>query len=226
MRWARKLAQLTDAPLVFAPPSLPVRTLLDLASKERAAWIVTEPASRTLSGDALRPFDADYCMLLRRAPAPLLSVQPWAEPPVGAPHCAVVGVDRSPDARAAAWKAAELVAASGAPGRLILAHGCATHPDELAATTPPSRLRQEMQLEAQPWVLHLADTLRSDALWVDVTVRPVWAPDLIGGMARREGADFTALGVSPRAEGRSCELPRIHQRVLRSTPCPLLTATS
>jgi hypothetical protein len=61
---------------------------------------------------------------------------------------------------------------------------------------------------------------------VDVASRASWAPDLVADTAQRAGAEFVALGAAPRPESRPVRLGVIHERVIRTTPCPLLTATS
>lgn len=228
--WARQLARNVGARTVFAPPFVPARKLLDVAGKSLARWIVTAAPHEALVGTGLRPFHSDYGLLLRRAPAPVLSVQPWAELPPAGLRTAVVGVDPSPGARAAAHAAAELLSTGDAPSRLILAHGLSRHPAELAAATPWPRLTAAARPDANPWIFRLAQDLAAQhALRVDVALMPTWAPDLVAGLARRESADFTALGIAARCEGdpeAALRIARIHERVLRSSACPLLTASA
>jgi hypothetical protein len=225
--WARRLGELGGAPIVRAPAQLPARRLLDVVGKSGAGTVLAG------LGDELRQLpvpwiDPDHVLLLRRAPAPVLSVQPWADAPERAPSCAVVGVDGSCDAEAAARTVARLLTRRGKPGRLVLVHGCDPHPDELAAHWSWRRIRQRMRLEAHVWLSELADRLQRDApqaLSVDVCIRPTWAPDLIAGVARRENADFTALGLRKRTEAQVCLLPRIHRRVLLGSACPMWTVS-
>lgn len=214
--WARRLAQVTNARWIPVPGVVSRRRELELAGEHAAAWLLT----------GLRPErDPDFALLLRHAPCPVLTVPAWAPPPTSVSGVAVVGLDRSEAAREAALAAAALVGMLRSPGRLILVHGCETHPDELAATTPWPQLEARMRVEHHDWLVALADELRAQELRVEVVVRPTFAPELIGGWARRENADFTALGVAGELRSKREPPCRIATRVARSTACPMLTVT-
>lgn len=199
------------------PPVASRRRELELASEHAAAWLLT--------GLGLER-DPDFALLLRHAPCPVLTVPAWDPPPTSVSGVAVVGLDRSEPAREAAFAAASLVGMLRSPGRLILVHGCETHPDELAATTPWPRLEARMRVERHDWLVALANELRAQELRVEVVVQPTFAPDLIGGWARRENADFTAVGVAGELRSKEEPLCRIATRVARSTACPMPTVTA
>jgi hypothetical protein len=227
--WGRRVAGWTGAQRTRVSPaaSIPTGEVLDLAAKQEVHQVVTgfDPPGRP--GEPVPPADSELGLLVRRCPTPVLTVPPWAGPPPSTPEVAVVGVDESSESRAAARAAARLLAASRSRALLILAHGCATHPAELAARTRTrwSELAVRMSVERHPWLARLAHELRGPALGVDVISRLTFAPDLVAGLARRAGADLVALGASPRIEGRRARLGAFHRRVLRGTPLPLLTAT-
>jgi hypothetical protein len=174
-------------------------------------------------------FDEDLAVLVRSVRCPVLTVQPWVEPPGSPPRVAVVGIDRSPEARRAAMAAAELLRASretrGTRAELILAHGYRTHPAELARRTRWQTLTEGMRIERQPWVVELAESLGGPDLAVEVVVEPAWAPDLVAGLVQMAQADVAGLGVEPGFEGEPASLGYLHRRLLRGMPCPLITTT-
>src|SRR6185503_20619611 len=122
---------------------------------------------------------------------------------------AVVGVDSSAEANAAAHTAAGLLRRTQATHRLCLVHGLEVHPDELAAAKTWSDVIASMAPEKYPWLQRLAGELAEPRLVVEVIVAPVFAPELIGGVARCADADFIALGsgwLSESAEARASRL--------------------
>jgi hypothetical protein len=80
-----------------------------------------------------------------------------------------------------------------------------------------------MRIERHPWIERLASEVAEPRLIVDVITQPVWAPDLIGGVARCQAAHFIALGCAWRSEAEKVHASRIVRHVVRATPCPLLT---
>jgi len=225
--WARRVAAWTGARHTLASRFASTSELLDVAAKREMRWIVSGLAGE--AGATTTPaIDGDLGLLVRRAPGPVLIVQPWAPAPPPAAAAAVVGVDRSDESRAAAWAVARLLTPSGAGGgraRLILAHGCTQHPAELAVHTKWSRLVDVMRVERHPWMTALARELRAPGLDVDLVARPRWAPELISGLARRMDATLVGLGASSRVEGRRARVGHIHRHILLGTPCPVLIAT-
>jgi len=225
LSWARRLAHETGAELIETPRSSARAVVLDVASKHEVEWLVTALRWQPDAPPGTAVLDGDVAMLVRRARCPVLTVQPWVEPPRRRPRTAVVGVDGSGASRAAAQAAARLLTLvdTGIP-TLILAYGCETHPAELATASRWQDLVDAASLERNRWLRALADELRSPGLAVDVVSHLAWVPELIGGLAQRADADFAALGAAARREGSDARLGRLHQHVLRSTPCPLLTA--
>ena len=94
---------------------------------------------------------------------------------------------------------------------------------ELAATRPWPEIVAAMEIERHPWLEQLAHDLTEPRLIVDAIAQPVWAPDLIGGVARCQAADFIALGCGWRSEAAKAPASRIVRHVVRATPRPLLT---
>jgi hypothetical protein len=160
---------------------------------------------------------------LRRAPCPVWTVQPWAAARDTRFAVAVVGVDPSPEANAAAHAAAALLRRTDAVPRLCLVHGLEVHPDELAAKQPWSEVIAAMAPERHPWLQRLARELADPHLLVEVSLRPVFAPELIGGVARCARADFIALGSGWLSEAADARASRLVRHVVRTASCPILS---
>lgn len=219
--WAQRLAREQGVQWVETPPSAPSSIVLEIASKEDVGYLVSGLRCRA---DAPIPdVDGELAALMRRAPCPLWTIQPWAAQSSVHFAVAVVGVDPSPEARAAAHAAAAMLRRSDSVRRLILVHGLAEHPSQMAATRRWPEILDSMQMERHPWIEQLAMELVAPGLIVDATTQPVWAPDLIGGVARCHAADFIALGSEWRSEAAKARASQIVRHVVRATPCPLLT---
>jgi hypothetical protein len=80
-----------------------------------------------------------------------------------------------------------------------------------------------MQIENHPWIEQLARELAEPRLSVGVVAKPVWAPELIGGVARCQRAEFIALGTAGRSEASIVRASPIVRQIVRATPCPVLT---
>src|SRR5262249_10361036 len=152
-----------------------------------------------------RPADIDIHLaaLMRRAPCPVWTVQPWAGSASVACAAAVVGVDPNRESRAAAHAAASTLHRSAARSiaQLFLVHGLDVHPAELAAVQPWAQITASMQIARHPWIERLASELAGPELLVAPIVEPTFAPELIGGVARCQSVDFIALGSRWRSEG-------------------------
>ena len=218
--WAGGLARDRGARLLKAPPSARSATVLDIASKQEVHWLVS--GLRFRANPSIPDVDDELATLMRRAPCPLWTVQPWAASAAPSFSVGVVGVNSSTEARAAAHAAAGLLRRSRSLGRLILVHGTEDHPAQMAAGRPWPEIVASMQIERHRWIERLARELADPALIVEVVIRPVWAPDLIGGMARCRDADFTALGSGWRTEGSEIRASRLVRCLVRATPCPML----
>lgn len=218
--WAGHLARDRGAQLLEAPRFARSSTVLDIASKQEVAWLVS--GLRCRAGSSVPDVDGELAALMRRAPCPLWTVQPWAVSSFPSFSTAVVGVDPSSEARAAAHAAAALLRRSRSVGRLILVHGLEDHPAQIAATRPWPEIAASMQIERHPWLERLSRELVDPERIVEVVLRPVWAPELIEGMARCRSADFTALGSGWRSEGSELRASPLVRSVVRSTPCPML----
>lgn len=219
-RWAERFACEQGAQWEETPPSATSAMVLDLASKEDVGYLVS--GLRCRADAPIADVDDELATLMRRAPCPLWTIQPWAAQSSVHFAVAVVGVDPSREARAAAHAAAAVLRRSES-ARLILAHGLAEHPSQLAATRRWPEILDSTAMERHPWIEQLAMELVGPRLIVDVTTQPVWAPDLIGGVARCHAADFIALGSGWRSEAAKARASRIVRHVVRATPCPLLT---
>ena len=222
-QWAQRFAGAHDASCFATPPGTAIPVALDIASKEEVVYLVSGLCSRQIGSVSVPDVDADLAALMRRAPCPVWTVAPWAAGADARFAVAVVGVDPSPEASAAAHAAAALLRRSRSLARLCLVHGLEVHPDELAAAQPWSEIAAAMALERHAWLERLAGELADSHLFVEFAVHPVFAPELIGGVARRVGADFVALGSGWRSEAAEPSASRLVRQVVRSVPCPMLT---
>jgi nucleotide-binding universal stress UspA family protein len=217
-QWAERFACETGAQLIETPPYASSAVVLDIASKREADFLVSGLRCGAKTADV----DDELAALMRRCPCPLWTIQPWASGAAIRFDIAVVGVDPSAEARAAAHCAAALLRQSDSVRQLILVHGTPAHPSEMAAAQPWREIVDSMQLERHPWLSRLASELAEPGMLVDPIVRPVFAPELIGGLARCRGANFIALGSSWRSEGVAVQTSWLVRQVVRSTPCPTL----
>jgi hypothetical protein len=222
--WARRFARAHGSKFFFeTPASLPIPIVLDLASKQEADYLVCAPRDRAVGSIAVPDVDGELAALMRRAPCPVWVVPPWAADRDTTLASAVVAVDRSAEANAAAHAAAALVRRSRRLARLRLVHGLDVHPDERAAQEPWSELCASMAPDRHPWLERLASELTGDALRVEVIVAPVFAAELIGGVARCCEADFIALGSGWLSEAAEVRASRLVRQLLRSSTCPILS---
>ena len=222
--WARRFARAHGSKFFFeTPASAPVPTVLDFANKQEADYLVCAPRSREVGSIAVPDVDADLAALMRRSPCPVWVIQPWAadrDTPLAA---ALVAVDHSPEANAAAHAAAALVRRSRRLAKLRLVHGLDVHPDELVAKQPWSELCASMALDRHPWLERLAGELAEEKLMVEVIIAPVYAPELVGGVARCCDADFIALGSGWLSEAAEARASRLVRQLLRTSTCPILS---
>jgi hypothetical protein len=209
------------AQVLDAPDSAPSPVVLDIANKEQVDYVVSGLGARADTGAP--DVDEELAALMRRAPCPVWTIQPWAAESKVQLSVAVVGVDASREARAAAQAAAAVLRRSESAPRLILVHGLTDHPAQLAAKQRWPDILAAMQIERHPWLVQLARDLAEPRLIVDAIAQPVWAPVLIGGVARCHAANFIALGSSWRSEAAKASSSRIARRIVIATPCPLLT---
>jgi nucleotide-binding universal stress UspA family protein len=223
-QWARRFARANGAKFFFeTPPETRVPAVLDLASKQDVDYLVCGLRSRRVGSVSVPDVDAELAALMRRAPCPMWMIQPWAAERGTRFSVAVVGVDASPEANAAAHAAAALLSRSESAPRLCLVHGLEVHPDELAASQPWSEVAAAMAPDRHPWLERMARELDVPHRVVEVVVRPVFAPELIGGIARCTGADFVALGSGWLSESAEVRASRLVRQVLRATSCPILS---
>jgi len=197
--------------------------VLDLAAKQEVDYLVCGLRSCKVGSLSVPDLDADLGALVRRAPCPVWTIQPWAADGDTQFTRAVVGVDPSAEANAAAHAAAELLRGSRSLARLCLVHGLEVHPHELAATQPWAEVVASMAPERHPWLERLARELADPKLVVEVTIAPIFASELIGGVARRCDADFIALGSGWLSESAEARASRLARQVVRTTPCPILS---
>jgi universal stress protein family protein len=219
--WAERFAREQGAQSLETPRSATSAMVLDIASKKDVGYLVS--GLRCRADAPVADVDDELATLMRRAPCPLWTIQPWAAQSPVHFAVAVVGVDPSREARAAAHAAATVLRRSESVPRLILAHGLAEHPSQMAATRRWPEILDSISMERHPWIEQLAMELVGPRLIVDVTTQPVWAPELIGGVARCHAAHFIALGSEWRSEAAKLRASRIVRHVVRATPCPLLT---
>ena len=223
-QWARRFARTRGSKFLFeTPPSAAVPLVLDIANKQEVDYLVCGLRSRNVGSISVPDLDGDLAALMRRAPCPVWMVQPWAADGDTYFKAAVVGVDPSPEANAAAHAAALLLRRSDGLGRLCLVHGLEVHPHELAAEQPWSDVVASMEPGRHPWLERLASELCDSRLVVETTVAPVFAPELIGGVARCAGADFVALGSGWLSEAAELRASRLVRQVVRATSCPILS---
>ena len=221
--WARRFARSHGARFFFeTPDSAGVPLVLDFASKQEVDYLVCGSRSRSVGSVSVPDVDADLAALMRRSPCPVWLIPPWTADADTGFGTAVVGVDPSPEANAAAHAAAALLRRSKI-SRVCLVHGLDVHPDELAAEQPWSQLADSMTLERHPWLDRLAGELADPRLAVDVVVAPVFAAELIGGVARRCDAHFIALGSGWLSEAAEARASRLVRQVLRTSTCPILS---
>src|SRR5258705_11557168 len=163
-QWAQSFARAHGASCFETPPGTPIPVALDIASKEEVEYLVCGLSSRRVGSVSVPDVDADLAALMRRAPCPVWTVAPWAAGGDAHIAVAVVGVDPSPEASAAAHAAAALLRGSRSLARLCLVHGLDVHPDELAAAQPWSEIAAAMTLERHPWLERLAGGLADSPL--------------------------------------------------------------
>jgi hypothetical protein len=223
-QWAQCFARTHGATCSETPPAASVPAALDLASKCEVDYLVCGLQSKPVGPVSIPDVDASLAALMRRAPCPVWTVQPWAAGRDTRFSIAVVGVDPSPEACAAARAAAGLLCRADSMPRLCLVHGLDVHPAELAAERPWSEVVASMTIERHPWIERLARELTESRVIVEVAVLPVFAPELIGGVARRCHADFIALGSGWRSESTAASASPIVRQVVRASSCPILTA--
>jgi len=222
--WARRFARAHGARFFFeTPSSAPVPLALDIANKQDVDYLVCAPRSREVGSASVPDLDDDLGALLRRSPCPVWLIPPWAADADTSFRTAVVGVDRSPESNAAAHAAAALLRRTNSVAKLCLVHGLDVHPDELAAEQPWSQLCAAMSLEQHAWLARLAGELGDSGLVVDAIAAPVFAPELIGGIARCCDADFIALGSGWLSEAAEARASRLVRQVLRNSTCPILS---
>jgi len=223
-QWARQFARTRGSKFFLeTPPEASIPFVLDIAGKQEVDYLVCGLRSRDVGLLSVPDVDVDLAVLLRRAPCPVWMVQPWAADRDTDFATAVVGVDSSPEANAAAHAAAGLLSRNRATHRLCLVHGLEIHPEELAAQKTWSDVVASMTLEQHPWLERLASELSNPRLVVDVIVAPIHAPELIGGVVRRCSADFVALGSGWLSEAAEVRASRLLRQVVRTTPCPILS---
>jgi hypothetical protein len=220
-QWAGRFVRAQGGQCLQVPPSTPSAVVIDIASKQEVRYLVS--GLRCPADTAMADVDAELAVLMRRAPCPLWTIQPWAAQSSVHFAVAVVGADRSREARDAAHAAAALLRRSESAPRLILVHGLEDHPSQIAATRRWPEILASMRIEQHPWIERLASEVAEPRLIVDVITQPVWAPHLIGGVARCQKAHFIALGSAWRSEAEKVRASRIVRHVVRAIPCPLLT---
>lgn len=222
--WARRFARAHGAKsLLETPPSARISLALDIAHKQDIDYLVCAPRSRAVGSAVIPDLDDDLAALLHRSPCPVWIVPPWAADADTSFRNAVVGVDRSTEANAAAHAAAALLGRANRAAKLCLVHGLDDHPDELAAAQPWSQLTAAMARDQHAWLERLASELTGPKLCVDVIAAPVHAPELIGGVARCCDADFIALGSGWLSEAAEVRASRLARQVLRGATCPILS---
>jgi nucleotide-binding universal stress UspA family protein len=219
--WARRFARERGANLFETPPFARSAAAIDFASKLEVDFLVS--GLRCDADGVVADVDDELITLMRRAPCPVWTVQPWAADTCAQFDVAVVGVDTSPEARAAAYAAAALLRGRDGLPQLILVHGLELHPHELAATRPWAEILASMKIEQHPWIERLAGELADERLLVESIVKPTWAPELIGAMARCRDADFIALGSAWQPEHSPLRASPVVRKLVRATPCPILT---
>src|SRR5262245_53831192 len=163
--WARRFARAQSAKFYLeTPPDTAVPVALDIASKQDVDYLVCGLRSQRVGSACVPDVDEELAALLRRAPCPVWMIQPWAAERDIRFAVAVVGVDPSPEANAAAHAAAGLLRRSDAVPRLCLVHGLEVHPDELAAEQPWSEIAASMAPDRHPWLERLASELADPRL--------------------------------------------------------------
>ncbi len=218
-QWAESFARVRGARSITAPRGAPTTIVLDIAGKEDVTWIAS---GLRCEGDSV-DIDGERAALMRRAPCPVWTVQPWAASAAAECRVAIVGVDPAHEAQSAAHATASILRESRSRARLFLVHGLEMHPAEMAAKRPWAQITASMQLENHPWIEQLARELAGPELLVSPIVQPIWAPELIGGVARCQEAHFIALGSRWCSEAKEARASNLVRRVVRSTPCPMLT---
>src|SRR5258708_7833658 len=74
--WARRFARERGAQLFETPPFAPSAVAIDIASKLEVEFLVS--GLRCGADPALADVDDELTALMRRAPCPVWTVQPWA----------------------------------------------------------------------------------------------------------------------------------------------------
>ena len=116
-QWAARFVRVQGARGLEAPPSAPSAIVLDIASKEQVQYLISGLRCPASAQNA--DVDDELAALMRRAPCPVWTIQPWAAESAVQFSVAVVGVDPSREARAAAHAAAGPDCAEGPASRLF-----------------------------------------------------------------------------------------------------------
>src|SRR5262249_27317261 len=95
-QWSQRFVRERDARDVEARGRPPISVVLALAYKEDAQFVIS--GLRCAADSPSAAIDDQLAALMRRAPCPLWTVQPWAGQAPVTFEVAVVGVDRSTEA--------------------------------------------------------------------------------------------------------------------------------
>src|SRR5262245_59635424 len=77
-QWARRFVREQRARCLETPPSATTAMALDIATKEEVQYLVTGLPCRADGAIAEVEVDGELAVLMRRAPCPLWTIQPWA----------------------------------------------------------------------------------------------------------------------------------------------------
>src|SRR5258705_6629256 len=88
--WAMRFTREQGARCLEAPPSAPSSVVLDIASKEEVRYLIS--GLRCRADTPIADVDEELAALMRCAPCPLWTIQPWAAQSPVQFAVAVVGV--------------------------------------------------------------------------------------------------------------------------------------
>jgi len=162
--------------------------------------------------------------VVHHAHCPVLAVHPDSPPPRPI-STLLVPTDFSADAQLAVHTAHRLLAHLEKDAKLVLVHAYHLPVEYTAYGTIPTALdfMKDVGFEAEERLAEVAEPLSREGLAVETVVREGFPPDVIAEEAKKHGADLIAMGTHGRTGLRHLLLGSTAERVIRSTPCPVMT---
>ncbi|MEM9176532.1 MAG: universal stress protein [Myxococcota bacterium] len=197
--------------------------LVAMIARERADLVVIGTRGQTGLPHLLLGSTAEY--VVRRSPAPVLTIHPEDREPVDSPRRVIVPTDLSADAEIALEAFLELLTPQDTP-RVDLVFADSTPPyldamthENLARSGQPDARREELVDHLAPMV----GRLEAKGLGVELQIRDGGPVEVITAVAEAVGSDLIVMSTHGRSALVNFLLGRTAQRVVQRAPCPVLT---